>query len=109
MQSKEEKTPYSYEMFCEDVGMGREIEFHALGTSFFLGRTTETDLMELEIENTDQREIVFTGTLEELMEFPFFGKYRLKDDFSIFEIDCILLNPYGQAAEDCYENQCDLR
>ena len=81
---------YSYEMFCEDVGMGREIEFHVLGTSFFLGRTKETDFLEIEIENMDLKKTIFTGTLEELVQFPFFGKYRLKDDFNVFEIDCIL-------------------
>lgn len=80
---------YSLEMFCKDVELGREIEFRVKGVPFFLGRTQKADSLEIEIENVRQRKTVFIGTMDELLLFPFLGKYQIRNDFSVFDVDCI--------------------
>ncbi len=80
--------------FLENLESHREIEFHLNEKHFFLQPDWDnckiSTLYKLYQCESNTSKILFTGTINELVDFEFDDKYSFKSHFNYFSIDYVL-------------------
>lgn len=79
---------YDLTNLCFDLQLGREIELHLFERHFFISWNHSERWFE--VYDEEMKEIVFSGALEKLIDFPFLEKYQLSKCFDVFVVDYVL-------------------
>lgn len=77
----------SYNYLVESLHLNREIEFAFNGKLYFAEPDTNPPLeRKYSIWNVETHTCIFSGSIEEMLNYTFEGKYSLNSNYNMFDI-----------------------